>query len=446
MITGKDEKSLWALERLREGWKPAQLMNHGLTESQAKKLSQFHNCLCQLERHGHPEHTAKWKELGLKGLVLIKMFREKDWEGIGEILMAVDPDIKRDELAKYPSLIQEKRERLREIEQNAQHQIKSLMKKKEELLQTIEQVEKERRAIQKTLPDLIKEIQDAETLDFLLDHLGMKDGKFCLAKRLDYRWQKNLRKKGIIHFSEEDYTHWVQDVQALAKDYQRRKKRGYRVYYDPEHVPVSDFMWWEPPVHARYQGISSLSELKGKKLTKEKERLQEIEEEIRAVEEELEQVKKKRPESFIESLKRSNQFASIDLEQHGKLQSLGLKWLYNQGYVATTELTLSGNLRVDVIGYDENGEICILECKASFEDYQRNNKWRQYLNFCDQFYFVAPTWLAEGINQEEVGVLKAHQTYLEIERTCPPLVKAEQAQEIAFMIARQLSRRYSFGY
>ena len=446
MITGKDERSLWALERLREGWKPAQLMNHGFTESQAKKLSQFYNCLCQLQQHCQPEHVEKWKELGLKGLVLLSMFKQEDWEGLMEALSSASPNIKRSEIAKLPDLIHEKRERLREVEQSVQRRIESLTQKKEELLKTIEQTEKERKALQQSLPGLAKEV-DSETLDFLLDHLGIRNGKFCLAKRLDYRWQKNLRNKGVIHFSEKDYTHWVQDVQALAKDYQRRKKRGYRVFYSPEHVPASE--WWEPPRHARYLNIYSLQELKGKKLTKEKERIQEIEEEIRNAEEELKQFRKRRPESFSESLKRSNQFASFDMEQHGALQALGLKWLHNRGYVATTELTLPGNQRVDVIGYNENGEICILECKASLEDYQRDNKWRKYLKFCDRFYFVAPPWITNWIDEEvrkEVGILKAHKTYLEVERECPSLEKAEQAQETAFMISRQLSRRYAFGY
>lgn len=112
MITGKEERSLWALERLREGWKPAQLMNHGFTESQAKKLSQFYNCLCQLQQHCQPEHVEKWKELGLKGLVLLSMFKQEDWEGLMEALSSASPNIKRSEIAKLPDLIHEKRERL----------------------------------------------------------------------------------------------------------------------------------------------------------------------------------------------------------------------------------------------------------------------------------------------------------------------------------------------
>jgi hypothetical protein len=73
---------------------------------------------------------------------------------------------------------------------------------------------------------------------------------------------------------------------------------------------------------------------------------------------------------------------------------VGLKWLHNQGYVATTELTLPGNLWVDVIGFNQDGEICILECKADLHDFYRDEKWERYLVYCDRFYFVMPKDLA----------------------------------------------------
>lgn len=46
--------------------------------------------------------VEKWRELGLKGLVLIPLFHKKDWEGLREILQAADPEMKRSELEKIP--------------------------------------------------------------------------------------------------------------------------------------------------------------------------------------------------------------------------------------------------------------------------------------------------------------------------------------------------------
>lgn len=102
---------------------------------------------------------------------------------------------------------------------------------------------------------------DEEGFSFFLDHLGVKRGKLCLAKRLDYRWQKNLKKKGILVLDE--YIHWIADVPAMIEEYQQRKKRGYRMAYDSEHVPNADFVWWEVSETAEYEGIPSLKEIQG---------------------------------------------------------------------------------------------------------------------------------------------------------------------------------------
>jgi predicted nucleic acid-binding Zn-ribbon protein len=450
LITGKDEKSLWALERLAEGWKVGNLKTHGFTESQAKKISQFYNCLVKLERFGQPEHVAKWKELGLKGLVLIKMFREKDWEGIGEILMAVDPEIKRDELAKYPAYLEEKRRQVEDTEWRINDRLRVLSKKKQELVEAIEQAKKEREQVKASLSQWFEGIEDEETIDFLMDHLGLKNGKLCLAKRLDYLWQRNLKKKGVITFlgpESEDYLHLVHDVKAIADEYKKRKKRGYRTHWDSDKVPVSDYMPWSPPYYPEYENIKSLTEISGKKLTSEKKKIKEIEKEIAAAEKELKEFRKRRPESFAEALHRSNQFASIDLEKHGELLSLGLKWLYSQGYVATAELTLPGNLRADAIGYNRDGKVCILECKADLHDFYRDQKWKRYLAYCDSFYFVMPKNLAYyDERMGDVGLLKANAKNLELVQECGELEPAKQKEETMLAIGRQLSRRYTFGY
>ncbi|SFX79714.1 Protein of unknown function [Thermoactinomyces sp. DSM 45891] len=459
MITGKDERSLWAIQRLREGWKPSDLMKQGFTESQAKKLSQFRNCLMQLEEYCQPEHVQKWSQLGLNGLFLLSMFREKDWDGLGEILMSIEPNIKRDDLIEYPTLIKEKRDRLREVEKNVKYKVRDLEREREKLEQTIDSIEKERKKIKKLLPELFHEVTNDDALDFLMDHLGLRNDRPCLAKRLDYNWQRNLKKKGIIVFKEEVHpedawekirTHYVLDVLAIAEDFQKRKKRGYRTEYNYEYVPQNDWVYWDIPEEAEYWGIDSLSKLIGQKITQEKKRLKEIEQEMKQAEEGLKSFRKRRPESFSEALNRSNQFASFDMEKHGNLQALGLKWLYNKGYMVTTELTLPDNLRCDVIGVDKEGKICILECKASYQDFKKDEKWQRYLKYCDSYYFVAEKdllyWMQIDSQCTNVGLLKAHSKHLEIDRECKPMSKAEQAEDTAFNIGRQLSRRFSFGH
>lgn len=446
MITGVDEKSLWAITQLKQGLKPSQLQDHGFTQSQAKKLSQFVNCLKKMEGHISDQHIAKWESLGLKALVLLPLFKNRDWEGLADILISVESSVKRKELARYLDLLAEKRKQINHTQTDINKRISDLKNKKKKLLQTIANVEKEQEIINNEFRSWTN---DPKILEFLLDHLGIKNEKICLAKRLDYRWQKNLKKKEIITFSESSYLHIVHDVQALAKDCQKRLKRGYRIHWDSEALPESDFVWWDVPYEPNYENIESLYEIRGKKLTKEKKRIKEIEHEILLMENGLKEIKARKLHSFEESLKRADQLSSIDLESHGTLQLLGLKWLYNEGYFATTELTLPNNSRVDVIGVNEKGEICILECKARLTDYRSDTKWQRYLPYCNTFYFVSEPLICNHIANDigkKCGILCVNDTHLELLQECPVSQQAEQSETTAFLIGRNLSKRFAFRF
>lgn len=58
------------------------------------------------------------------------------------------------------------------------------------------------------------------------------------------------------------------------------------------------------------------------------------------------------------------------------------------GYSLVTELTLKNGRRVDLIGVNDKGKLVIVEVKSCFEDFNVDEKWREYLPFCDTFYFA----------------------------------------------------------
>ncbi len=58
------------------------------------------------------------------------------------------------------------------------------------------------------------------------------------------------------------------------------------------------------------------------------------------------------------------------------------------GYATMTEMTLANNRRVDVIGISGKGEIVIIEVKSCLNDYATDQKWPEYREFCDRFYFA----------------------------------------------------------
>ena len=60
------------------------------------------------------------------------------------------------------------------------------------------------------------------------------------------------------------------------------------------------------------------------------------------------------------------------------------------GFDSLTEFTLSTGRRVVVVGMNSKGKITIAEIKTSVADFRTDQKWREYMDFCDQFYFAVP--------------------------------------------------------
>ena len=80
------------------------------------------------------------------------------------------------------------------------------------------------------------------------------------------------------------------------------------------------------------------------------------------------------------------------------------------------ELTLSNNRRADLIGLDEKGSIIIVEIKSSLEDFKVDNKWHEYKDFCDQFYFATSPQVPAEIFPEDEGFILADEHGCEIIR------------------------------
>lgn len=89
-------------------------------------------------------------------------------------------------------------------------------------------------------------------------------------------------------------------------------------------------------------------------------------------------------------------------------------WLLHYMFSTFVEISIgSKDLRADVIGIRMNGEIVICEVKSSWEDFQSDKKWQEYLPHCNRFYFVfsSQTWvknearIVKNIDDRKAGVL-----------------------------------------
>jgi hypothetical protein len=87
------------------------------------------------------------------------------------------------------------------------------------------------------------------------------------------------------------------------------------------------------------------------------------------------------------------------LSPNAQLIARGLcRHLAHAGFSTLTELVLPNGRRVDVIGIDRAGAIVVAEVKSSVADFRADQKWQEYLEYCDRFFFA----VAEGFPLELV--------------------------------------------
>ena len=64
--------------------------------------------------------------------------------------------------------------------------------------------------------------------------------------------------------------------------------------------------------------------------------------------------------------------------------------LLQDGYAPILEFTLPNGRRLDVAAIGPGGEMLGVEIKVALADLRGDNKWPEYLDYCDLFYFAIP--------------------------------------------------------
>jgi hypothetical protein len=89
------------------------------------------------------------------------------------------------------------------------------------------------------------------------------------------------------------------------------------------------------------------------------------------------------------------------------------------GVATICELVLGNGRRADIAGLTADGTIHIVEIKSSLQDLRSDNKWPEYADYCDHFYFAAPPELDPDIFPQEPGFIVADNYGAEILRPAP---------------------------
>lgn len=81
--------------------------------------------------------------------------------------------------------------------------------------------------------------------------------------------------------------------------------------------------------------------------------------------------------------------------------------LAQQGFATLTEVSLANGRRADVMALGRGGEIVIVEIKSSVADYRSDQKWQEYREFCDRFFFAVAAGFPRALIPEDCGLIVA---------------------------------------
>ena len=81
--------------------------------------------------------------------------------------------------------------------------------------------------------------------------------------------------------------------------------------------------------------------------------------------------------------------------------------MLERGYSPLVEFTLPSGRRLDVAAISDSGEIVAVEIKVSLADLRADEKWTEYLEYCDRFYFAVPENFPQEALPAEHGLIVA---------------------------------------
>lgn len=103
--------------------------------------------------------------------------------------------------------------------------------------------------------------------------------------------------------------------------------------------------------------------------------------------------------------------------------------LIDNGLMPIAEFTLPNGRRADIAALDRDGRITIVEIKSSLADFRTDQKWPEYANYCDRFFFAVKPEFPREILPGDCGLILADRYGGEIVRpacAAPPLPAARR--------------------
>jgi hypothetical protein len=119
--------------------------------------------------------------------------------------------------------------------------------------------------------------------------------------------------------------------------------------------------------------------------------------------------------------------------------------------VVQPEVSLRNHRRADLMGISAKGEIVLVEIKCSRADLMGDQKWLEYLDYCDRFYWAVPSGFdcspidGEAFLPERTGLIVADAYDAEIIRPAALVSLAAARRKVETERLARLAMRRLMG-
>ncbi len=115
-------------------------------------------------------------------------------------------------------------------------------------------------------------------------------------------------------------------------------------------------------------------------------------------------------------------------------------------FVTVDELVPTPGLRVDLMALGPRGEVWVIECKSSRNDFRADQKWQGYLEWCDRFFWAVDADFPTDLLPDQTGLILADAYDAEIVRMGPetPLAGARRKVMLQKFARHAAARLHGF--
>ena len=120
-----------------------------------------------------------------------------------------------------------------------------------------------------------------------------------------------------------------------------------------------------------------------------------------------------------------------------------MQFLSLKGYKVLSEFALPNKKRVDIIAINLKKEIIIVEVKSNKKSITYDKKWKNYLNYCNYFYFACNEKLQDLNFSKNIGIIQNNSKNIKIvKKSKYKKLSENKKKQLIFKIALSATSKF----